>query len=119
VPLLRGVASWYSERDAGARTASGQRFDDAVKTCASWDFPFGTYLRVTNAENGLAVICRVNDRGPHLRLGRAVDLTVSAFRSIAGTEKGLVRVVIEPLGPYAGRSWPRRNFREMSGSSPQ
>src|SRR5688572_20885134 len=72
----QGVASWYSEQDPGinAQTASGEVFDDELPTCATWDFPFGTYLKVTNRFSGRSVICRVNDRGPARRLGRAIDL---------------------------------------------
>lgn len=96
---LRGTASWYSESDRGIneRTASGERFDDSKKTCASWDYPFGTYLQVTNQDNGRTVICRVNDRGPSPQLDRALDLTKSAFEKISDTGTGLIEVSVKPL----------------------
>ena len=64
-PVYRGTASWYSETDPGInlRTANNEIFDDSKLTCASWYFPFGTYLKVENEANGESVICRVNDRG--------------------------------------------------------
>ncbi len=95
-----GIASWYSESDPGINlhTANGEIFDDAQRTCASWDFPFGTLLRVTSIKNGKSVICRVNDRGPAKRLGRLIDLTSSAFREVAPLKAGLIQVKVEPLG---------------------
>ncbi|MDD5671711.1 MAG: septal ring lytic transglycosylase RlpA family protein, partial [Candidatus Omnitrophica bacterium] len=49
-----GVASWYSESDPmiNLRTANGEIFDDSRMTCASWNFPFGTRLKITNLKNG-------------------------------------------------------------------
>ncbi len=92
-----GIASWYSENDAGINlhTANGEIFDDRKMTCASWDYSFGTLLKVTNLANQKSVICRVNDRGPHKRLHRIIDLTVSAFHRIADTRRGLIRVSVE------------------------
>ena len=94
-----GIASWYSEADAGINlhTANGEVFDDSQLTCASWNFPFGTYLKVTNRLNGKSVVCRVNDRGPHKRLERLIDLTKTAFRKIANPRQGLLRVSVTPV----------------------
>ena len=95
--LAFGTASWYSESDAGInlQTASGEIFDDTRSTCASWDFPFGTRLEVTNLRNGRSVICRVNDRGPAKKLGRLIDLTKGAFQQIAPLRSGLIHVQIK------------------------
>lgn len=97
-----GTASWYSKTDKGIRkhTANGEIFDDRAKTCASWDYPFNTLLRVTNLKNGKSVVCRVNDRGPAKRLNRIVDLTAAAFKRIANPKTGLIRVSVK----YAGKS---------------
>ena len=96
LPRALGVASWYSERDPGINrfTASGEIFDDQKLTCASWYHEFGTLLKVTNLRNGKSVVCRVNDRGPHKRLGRLIDLTKTAFQRIADPRRGLVRVTV-------------------------
>jgi rare lipoprotein A len=56
---------------------------------------------VTNLQNGRSVICVVNDRGPAKKLKRLVDLTKAAFRDIADTKHGLIRVSVVPLGPSA------------------
>ena len=101
VPIYRGTASWYSETDPGInyRTANNEVFDDSKLTCASWHFPFGTYLKVENEANGESVICRVNDRGPAKRLNRLIDLTQGAFKQIAPVRKGLIRVSVTVAGP--------------------
>lgn len=97
----KGTASWYSKTDPGInyRTANNEVFDDSQLTCASWNFPFGTYLRVENEANGKSVVCRVNDRGPAKRLNRLIDLTKSAFSRIAPVRKGLIRVSVTVAGP--------------------
>lgn len=94
-----GVASWYSKTDKNIneRTASGERFNDRHKTCASWDYPFGTRLLVINGLNGKWVVCRVNDRGPAKHLNRQVDLTKSAFAKIANPKKGLIYIAFLPV----------------------
>ena len=96
-----GIASWYSESDPGInqRTANGEIFEDSKHTCASWDFPFGTHLRVTHLTNGKTVVCRVNDRGPAKRLGRVIDLTRGTFQKIAPLRAGLIPVKVEVIGP--------------------
>ena len=98
-PRYHGIASWYSETDPGAQrlTASGEVFDDGKATCASWYFPLGTYVKVTNVQGGKFVICRVNDRGPDGSLNRVVDLTKSSFEKIANPDIGLIQVMTTPL----------------------
>jgi rare lipoprotein A len=93
-----GVASWYSRSDPGINkhTANGEVFNDKGITCASWDYAFGEKLLVINTMNGKWVVCRVNDRGPHKRLKRKIDLTQAAFAKIANKKRGLIRVTIIP-----------------------
>lgn len=91
-----GIASWYGN-EAGERTASGERFDKRRPACASWMYPLGSRVRVTNLLNGRSVVCRVNDRGPAWGLGRTVDLTEGAFAKIARLERGLAPVRVDPL----------------------
>jgi len=94
-----GAASWYSESDPhiNRHTANGEIFDDTAWTCASWEYPFGTFLEVTNIATWESVVCRVNDRGPAKRLGRRIDLTKSAFRQIGDLRKGLIQVRVISL----------------------
>lgn len=93
-----GIASWYGGGEKlNECTANGEIFNPVTLTCASWDFPFNTKLKVTNSANGKSVIVRVNDRGPNKKLGRAIDLTKHAFSHIADIKKGLVTVKIEKM----------------------
>ena len=98
--IYKGMASWYSEEDPGVleTTADMEYFDDTRLTCAMWDVPFNTILKVTNLENGKSVFVRVNDRGPAKRLareGRIIDLTKRAFSKIADLENGLINIKVE------------------------
>ena len=95
--IIKGTASWYSQADPGIllTTANRESFDDSELTCAIWDLPFNTILKVTNLENGKSVLVRVNDRGPAIRLNRAIDLTKAAFSSLADLDKGLADVSVE------------------------
>ncbi len=95
--IIKGKASWYSQNDPGIllTTANMERFDDSLLTCAMWDLPFNTILKVTNLENGKSVLVRVNDRGPARRLNRPIDLTKEAFSRIADLDKGLADVSAE------------------------
>ncbi len=94
-----GVASWYSRTDKNINkhTANGEVFDDKAKTCASWDYSFGTRLLVINPMNRKWVVCRVNDRGPAKHLNRQVDLTKAAFKKIANPKRGLIYITFIPI----------------------
>jgi len=99
---VTGMASWYSRSDRGIRkiTANMETFCDKKNTCAVWNLPFNTIVRVTNLLNGKSIVVRVNDRGPakHLvRKGRIIDLTKSAFSKIAAPGHGLIPIQITAL----------------------
>ena len=95
-----GKASWYSKTDKGIKdlTANGEKFDDTQLTCASWDYPFNQRLIVINILTPKWVACRVNDRGPHKRLRRLIDLTKTTFSKISNPKIGLTYVVVLPAG---------------------
>ena len=84
------TASWYGERYNGRKTASGQVFDAAKHTAASWDYPLGTKLRIWNGPR--FVVVTVNDRGPAKRLlaTRQLDLSLAAFSRLADPAAGLL-----------------------------
>jgi len=100
--VVETEASWYSEESCRREgtsgiMANGKEFKDENFTCASWDYPFGTLLRVTNTENGKEIYCEVTDRGPSKRLyrqGRTLDLSKSAFNRIASLEQGVIKVKV-------------------------
>ena len=80
--------TYYGE---GHRNADGSRFEPHGLSAASWDYPFGTVLHVTNCANGRSVHVTVKDRGPgrHQRnLGIKLDLSTGAARAIALGQNG-------------------------------
>ena len=81
--------SWYGPGFHGRRTASGEIFDTNELTMAHRDLPFGSRVRVTNLDNGLSVIVRVNDRGPFIA-GRVGDLSRAAAEEIGMVDRGVV-----------------------------
>jgi rare lipoprotein A len=89
----RGVASWYGRKFHGRRTSSGEPYDMYAMTAAHKTLPLPSYARVTNLDNGRAVVVRVNDRGPFLH-NRLIDLSYAAAArlGIAGNGTGLVEV---------------------------
>ena len=90
----RGMATWYGGRLNGGPTASGERFDQDDLTAAHRTLPFGARVKVTNLNNGLSVVVRINDRGPYGH-GRIIDLSRAAARIIKMIEAGVVPVTLE------------------------
>ena len=89
-------ASWYSVRNRGTQTASGEIFSDSKITVAHKTLPLGTVVQVTNLENGKSVTARVNDRGPYVP-NRIVDLSPAAFAQIADLSRGVIRVNVRTV----------------------
>jgi rare lipoprotein A len=92
-----GIASWYGKDFHGRPTASGEIYNMYAMTAAHRTLPLGTFLLVTNLENGNSVKVTVNDRGPFVK-GRIIDLSYSAFKRLDRPEKGTTRVMLEVLG---------------------
>jgi rare lipoprotein A len=86
-----GIASVYSSRLAGHKTASGATFERGAFTAAHRNLPFGTKLVVTNKRNGRKVTVTVNDRGPHKK-GRIIDLSPAAASQLGMLHAGLAKV---------------------------
>ncbi len=91
-----GTASWYGSEFKNRRTASGERFDPRAFTGAHRSLPLGSLVRVTNLLNGRSVLVTITDRGP-FRRRREIDLSLGAAREIGIVERGVARVLIEPL----------------------
>jgi rare lipoprotein A (peptidoglycan hydrolase) len=89
-----GAASWYGEQYEGKTTASAEPFDMYDFTAAHATLPLGTFVRVTNLNNGRTVIVRVNDRGPFVS-GRIIDVSYNAARVLDFLNKGVQRVRLE------------------------
>jgi len=94
-----GKASWYGGGEKlNQYTASGQEFNPEDLTCASYQWPMGTRLRVTNQANNKTVTVIINDLGPAKRLNRMIDLTRRAFSMIADLRRGVITVKVEVIG---------------------
>lgn len=97
-----GIASFYAHDvnvKWGDRIASGVYYDAEAMTAAHWTLPLGSRVRVTDPTTGRAVVVRVNDRGPHPRLKRLIDLTPAAAYVLNGKfeQRGLIRVCVEAV----------------------
>lgn len=102
IPVL---ASWYSveacqyNSDTKCPTASGYSLYElerrGVSFAAAWEYPLGTWLKITNVANNAHTYVVILDRGPAKRLRRGIDLSRLAFESIADTNDGIITVTIE------------------------
>lgn len=97
VDVLEGRASYYHDRFHGRCTANGDRYDRRAFTAASRDLPFGTVLRVHRVGADLAVIIRINDRGPFRDHSRILDLSRAAAESLNMVRAGVVPIRAEVL----------------------
>lgn len=77
-----GAASWYAH--TGTMAAANP-----------W-LPMGSYVKVTNKQNGKSVIVKINDRGPFVP-GRIIDLDKVAFQKIASIGAGVIDVKMEEI----------------------
>ncbi len=93
---LTGMASWYGPGFHGNQSASGEIFDQDALTAAHPSLPFGTEVRVTNLDNGMSVVVRINDRGPYA-YGRIIDLSAGAARAVGLIHSGIAPVQVDVL----------------------
>jgi len=77
-----GGASWYA-------------WTGTMAAANPW-LPLGSYVKVTNTENGKSVIVVINDRGPFVG-GRIIDLDKAAFQKIASLGAGVINVKMEEI----------------------
>jgi rare lipoprotein A len=95
-PIVFGNASWYGWWHEGRLTASGVRFHASVESAASVVLPLGTWVRITNLENGRFAVVKVTDRGPYIR-GRVIDVSWATAVELGMLKAGIVRVKVEPM----------------------
>jgi rare lipoprotein A len=91
-----GIASWYGEEFHGKSTSSHEIYDMNDLTAAHNSLPLGTYVMVTNLDNGQSVVVRINDRGPFVK-NRVIDLSYAAARAIDLVGPGTAPVKLEVL----------------------
>lgn len=102
-----GIASWYGYEtlrlNSGRMTANGEVFDPKQLTAAHKYLPLPTHVKVTNLENNLSIIVRVNDRGPFpsdhnaASGSRIIDLSAGAAKKLGFYRRGLARVKVETI----------------------
>jgi rare lipoprotein A len=93
-----GTASWYGPQFDRHETANGEWFDMDYLTAAHTTLPLPSYVRVTNVENGKALVVRVNDRGPFVG-DRIIDLSRKAAETLKMKDQGTARVRVQYIGP--------------------
>lgn len=76
-------------------TASGEVFDHSALTAAHRSLPFGTRVRVTLGSRSVTVT--INDRGPHQRTGRCIDLSRGAAQALGMIDSGVAKVRFDVL----------------------
>jgi len=91
-----GVASYFSDKFQGKRTASGEPYDKNDLTAAHASLPFGTLLHVVNLKNQQSVDVRINSR-PHRANKRILDLSKQAAKELGFLQAGLANVKITIL----------------------
>ena len=94
----QGVASWYGTKFHGKQTANGEIYDLYKMTAAHKTLPLPSYVKVTNLENNLSIVVRINDRGPFVG-DRVIDLSFVAAKKLGFSDVGLANVAIEGIDP--------------------
>jgi rare lipoprotein A len=104
-----GVASWYGPNFHGKKTSNKEVYDMHDLTAAHKSLPFGTYVVVTNLNNGKSVTVRINDRGPFVK-GRIIDLSYAAAKAVDMIGTGTAPVRLEILTEIS----PSRSSQKFS-----
>lgn len=111
-----GVASWYGDLFHGRYTANGEIFDMDALSAAHPTLPMPVYARVTNLNNGRAIVVRINDRGPYAH-DRIIDLSRRSAHLLSFKRGGTARVRVQYLGPAplsGDDSYERRVLAQQS-----
>src|SRR5690606_893989 len=95
---VTGTASWYGPNFHGRYTANGEVFDQHHLTGAHPTLPLPSYVRVTNLENGISTLVRINDRGPFAH-NRVIDLSRRTAEVLGFINDGVADVRVQYVGP--------------------
>lgn len=93
-----GKASYYHSKFNGRRTSNGDIFNNKKLTAAHKTLPLGTWVKVTNLNNGNTIIVRINDRLPQ-NSKRSIDLSRKAAEELGFIKAGLADVEIKVIYP--------------------
>ena len=91
-----GIASWYAGEFTGEPTGNGELYDPNQLTAAHRTLPMPSLVRVTNLDNGRALIVRVNDRGPYAQ-NRIIDCSRRCAQLLGFEQKGTAKVRVQIL----------------------
>lgn len=91
-----GVASYYADKYNGRTTTSGEVYDMYGISAAHISYPMGTIVKVTNLNNNLSLILKINDRMPDTH-NRVIDLSYGAAQKLDMIKSGIAKVKIEVI----------------------
>jgi rare lipoprotein A len=92
-----GLASWYGGMFHGRKTAMGTTYNMYAMTAAHRSLPLGTWVQVTNQQNGKSVVVQVTDRGPYVA-NRVMDLSYAAAQRLGYANAGTTHISMKVLG---------------------
>ena len=88
-----GIAGIIPTELNGSKTSDGETFDSNQLVATSKTLPLPSIVKVTNLDNGNAVVVRVNNRGPFVNT-RIMDLSAAAAQQIGLTSTAKVQVQV-------------------------
>tara|TARA_R110002124_G_scaffold82664_10_gene216887 strand:+ start:14847 stop:15518 length:672 start_codon:yes stop_codon:yes gene_type:complete len=109
--IQEGIASFYGTRFHNRKTANGEVYDMWEFTAAHKHLPFGTLVKVTNQQNGLEAIVRINDRLPKSSK-RIIDLSKGVAKHLEMVNDGVVPVKLSLLSEQAVE-WVRDQYKKV------
>ena len=89
-----GIASFYSDRFEGKRTANGEIYRPDGLTAAHKKLPHGARVKVSNLANGKSVVVTINDRMP-ASSRVVIDVSRRAAERLGFVTAGRARVTLE------------------------
>jgi rare lipoprotein A len=92
-----GLASWYGGMFHGRKTAMGTTYNMNAMTAAHRTLPLGTWVQVTNQQNGRSAIVQVTDRGPYVA-NRIMDLSYAAATKLGYANAGTANIQMKIIG---------------------
>jgi len=98
-----GIASFYHDKFEGRKTANGEIFNNNKYTAASNTLKLGTYVKVTNTNNGEICYVKINDRMA-ANNRRLIDLASIAAKKLNFHKNGLAKVKVEVVSDEEGRN---------------
>jgi len=88
-----GIAGIIPTELDGSKTSDGETFDSNQLVATSKTLPLPSIVKVTNLDNGNAVVVRVNNRGPFVNT-RIMDISAAAAQQIGLNNTAKVQVQV-------------------------